>query len=233
MSAAAAVALLSSAVAGCSGAEEQPEAEASSSGSADASSSPSPSESSESSGSSEGSDEQAEETSTEETTAQDEVEPPEEPTGLKNNPKDRAEFTGYIVDSWIYAFISNDPKPLISSSVKGGCDGCGNLRKEMKKRTEEGYFVELVGVGVGKTTEPKKQPPDGKVTITKTSLALPESRILNEDGTLRALSPAHPDTTFTAKVKWLPPKQTKAKGKKNKKTPGELQLVSFGVETKD
>ena len=221
-------ALLASAAVGCSSDDgpQQASAESSPSASTEASASPS-AEPSETPAPSESADaEQA-------GTVQDEVEAPEEPTGLKNNAKSRAEFTRYVVDAWIYAFISNDPKPLVDASVKGGCDGCSNLRKEMRKRSKEGYFIELVGVGVGKTNEPKKQPPDGKVTITKTSLALPESRILNEDGTLRALSPAHPDTTFTAKVKWLPPKQTKAKGKKNKKTPGELRLVSFGVETKD
>ncbi|QWC85379.1 hypothetical protein KLP28_00900 [Nocardioidaceae bacterium] len=167
------------------------------------------------------------------TTAQDEVEPPEEPTGLKNRPKDRAEFSRYVVDTWIYGFVSNDPAPLVDASVQGGCDGCGQFRKELTNRAEEEYFVELLGVGVGRTSEPKKQPPGNRVTITETQLALPESRILATDGTLEGLSPAHPDTTFTAKLKWLPPQQTRAKGKKNKSTPGELRLVSFGVETND
>ncbi len=160
---------------------------------------------------------------------------PEKPEGLKNTKAGRAEFSQYVIDAWVYAFVSNAVKPLTSVSVKGGCGGCGALSKEMDRRAKQGWHVELYGVGVGTVEEPKKQP-EGRTTITETTIAIPESPILNDDGSLRATSPAHPDAQFTSKITYQPPKKkTTGKGKKKKtvKTPGHFQLESFGVATND
>ena len=120
---------------------------------------------------------------------------PEPPPGT-NDRHGRTAFAEYVLEAWIYALNTNDPKPLLSVSGRRPCDGCGTLVAELKKRKEQGWHVALQGVRVASTRISQS----GSTSRALLSVEIPASSSYNDDGTFRAINPAHPGSRFTVEM---------------------------------
>jgi hypothetical protein len=120
---------------------------------------------------------------------------PEPPPGT-NDRQGRTAFAEYVLEAWIYALNTNDPKPLLSVSGHRPCDGCRDLVAELAKRKEHGWHVALQGVRVASTRISQS----GSTSRAVLSVEIPASSSYNEDGTFRAINPAHPESRFTVQM---------------------------------
>lgn len=108
----------------------------------------------------------------------------------------RAAFARYVLEAWIYALNNNDPRPMLEVSGRDGCAGCAQLARELEKRDEQGWYVVLQGVRVSST----KVTGEGPAYRAVMSVDIPESATYHDDGSFRALSPAHPGRTFEVEM---------------------------------
>lgn len=104
----------------------------------------------------------------------------------------RVAFARYVLQGWVYALNTNDPRPLLDVSGDEPCDGCGQLADELAERTEEGWYVALEDVRVSGA---EVSSGDG-VSRVVLSVAIPASDTFHRDGTFRSTNPAHPRSSF-------------------------------------
>ncbi len=139
---------------------------------------------------------------------------PKEPK-FRSGKKGQKAFTRYIVDGWGYSLITNDPSVLIDASGKKACRGCGSLRKELKQREKEGWYVDFPGAKVRKISFSSR----GDVREATAVVDIPGSRSFFEDGTFRNDNEAHRSAKFLIDFE--------AKGKNKKR---HWELVAFSVK---
>lgn len=116
---------------------------------------------------------------------------PRPPRGTDDR-RGREAFARYVLQAWIYALNTNDPKALLDISGKKPCGGCTRLADELERRGEEGWYVELGGVEVSGVEVTAR----GRAARAVMSVSIPESSTYNEDGSFRSGNPAHPRSTF-------------------------------------
>lgn len=150
-----------------------------------------------------------------------EPEPPTLPAVSRPDKAGRAEFTRYVVAAWVYAIRTNDMSALDEVSPPKGCGGCAPLAKELTKREQQGWYVALTGVGVGRPVDrtPRESTRQDPIA-TEVEIAIPESEVLNDDGSLRGISPAHERAIFATTFRFEA---------KTKKRPARFVLLSFGI----
>jgi hypothetical protein len=124
-------------------------------------------------------------------------------------------FVAYIVDGWGYALQTNDPSVLIKASGRKPCRGCDSLRRELRKRAEEGWYVKFPGAKVRKVTFR----PDGPVEVATAVVDVPESQSFFDDGTFRN------DNKARKKVKFLLDIRADGRGKQRRWT-----LLAFSIK---
>ena len=125
--------------------------------------------------------------------------PPRAPGRLKNNERGRAAFARHVLATWSYAIATNDPEPLLRLSPKGSpCVGCAELADELEQRERQKWHVALPEVEAAAVeTAGKKPGPEPVVVLT---IDIPQSDAVNDDGTLRGVSPAHRDASFRVRM---------------------------------
>lgn len=120
------------------------------------------------------------------------------PPRATNNRRGQTAFAKYVLQAWIYALNTNDPRPLQKVSGPKQCGGCGPLATELRKRKKQGWYVDLRDVRVGKAKI--TQSPSGETTLVELSVNIPESDTYFEDGSYRSTNDAHPRGRFTVEM---------------------------------
>jgi hypothetical protein len=132
-------------------------------------------------------------------TSEPEVEAPQPPKA-RRGPAGQEAFARHVMESWVWALRHNDASPLLeaSASSKRPCVGCVPLDKELRKRTKEGWYVDLPGISVQRT----RMQPEGEVVVATSRVDIPASDSYYDDDSYRSTSPAHDDATFTVRMKY-------------------------------
>jgi hypothetical protein len=146
-------------------------------------------------------------------TGQDAQEPPApEVPRPRKGPRGQKAFARYVMAAWSWSLRANDAGPLldVSPSRKQPCRGCRPLEKELAQRAKQGWYVDFPGLAVDRTRLRR----EGADVVATSKVDIPESDSFLEDGSYRSTSPAHPNATFTVRMRL---------------TKGEYQLVSFTV----
>lgn len=127
------------------------------------------------------------------------------PTGadaLADDRSGRAAFAEHVVDTWVYAIATNDPEPLLALSAPGqACGGCRPFARELRQRSEQGWFVALDQVLVTDVAAPRRAAPRSPVQVTVT-LDIPATYALNDDRSYRSANPSHQDASFEVEMAW-------------------------------
>lgn len=124
---------------------------------------------------------------------------PPEPPKAANTTAGKKAFARYVVDTWDYALLTNDPEPLLRLSPgKKPCVGCKQLESELKKRKKQGWYVDFPGAEV-KDVEIDKR---AGLSLAQMSVSIPESDSYNDDGSYRSTSPAHAKGSFEVEMRF-------------------------------
>ena len=131
---------------------------------------------------------------------------------LRKGPRGQKAFARYVMAAWSWSLRTNDAGPLldVSRSRKQPCRGCRPLEKELARRAKQGWYVDFPGLSVERTRLRR----DGADVVATSKVDIPQSDSFLEDGSYRSTSPAHPNATFTVRMRL---------------TKGEYRLVSFTV----
>lgn len=112
-----------------------------------------------------------------------EPEPPKRPE-TKDTQAGRRAFAGFVVDRWGYALRTNDAAALTDLSPGSGlCQGCAELRSELRKRKKQGWYVDFPGARVVKVDVVEGDAPG--VHVGTARINIPASRSYFDDGELR------------------------------------------------
>jgi hypothetical protein len=135
---------------------------------------------------------------------------PESPRAGKGRAGQR-QFAQFVLAAWSWSLRSNDATPLLDASLgTEPCGGCTPLRKELRGRDAEGWYVDFPGLRVDRI----RLRPAGADVVAEARVGVPESDALNDDGSYRSTSPAHEDATFTVRMRLVK---------------GDYLLVSFSL----
>jgi hypothetical protein len=145
---------------------------------------------------------------------QEQPDKPEEPRFRDNRAGKRA-FVSYIIDGWGDALQTNDPSVLLDASGKKPCRGCDTLRKELRERKKEGWYVQFPGADVRNV----KFRRDGDVEVATARVNIPGSQSFFEDGTFRN------DNKARKRVPFLLDIRADGRGKKR-----HWRLLAFSVK---
>lgn len=115
-----------------------------------------------------------------------------EPPAAANDRRGREAFARYVLQAWIYALNTNDPRTLLGISGKKPCAGCTQLADELESRRDQGWYVALDAVEVAGVDVTAR----GRSARAVMSVAIPESSTYHADGSFRSGNPAHPSSTF-------------------------------------
>ena len=139
---------------------------------------------------------------------------PKEPK-FRSGKKGQKAFVAYIVDGWSYALRTNDPSVLLGASGKKPCRGCKPVKKELKQRKKEGWYVDFSGAKIRKISFGSR----GSIREATAVVTIPKSRSFFDDGTFRNDNKAHKKAKFLIDIE--------AKGKPKKR---HWELVAFSVK---
>jgi hypothetical protein len=181
---AATLALLVSGLAGCSGDSETDVAEETTSPSPTASSEPSVS------------------TSPSATPTPPDPKLPREPAA-KDTEAGRQAYAEFVVDRWSYALATNDASAVTDLSPEGAlCQGCPELRAELRTRVKEGWYVDFPGAEVDEKIR-LAPAPEGEpgVTVATATIDIPASTSYFEDGEVRNENKARKGATFEVRMR--------------------------------
>jgi hypothetical protein len=125
--------------------------------------------------------------------------PPRRPQS-KNTPKGRKDFAVFVIERWGYALATNNATAVAALAPKGTtCQGCRQLRAELAKRKERGWFVDFPGADVKRVKVVPGDTPG--VWVATARISVPASRSYFEDGTYRNDNDAHPNVDFTVRMR--------------------------------
>lgn len=126
-------------------------------------------------------------------------EPPKAPKAKASQAGRRA-FAEFVVDRWGYTLRTNDAGALTELSPKSGlCDGCAELKAELRKRKKEGWYVDFPGAKVVKVDVAPGDAPG--VHVAKARINVPASESYFEDGELRNENKARKGATFEVRMR--------------------------------
>lgn len=117
----------------------------------------------------------------------------------RRGPEGQRAFARHVVASWAWSLQANDAAPLLEAgrSKARPCEGCTDLRAELRARDDEGWYVELPPLGVGRT----RLAPDGDAVVATTRVDIPESETYFYDGSFRSTNPAHDEAVFEVRMR--------------------------------
>jgi hypothetical protein len=121
---------------------------------------------------------------------------PREPRFRDNRAGKRA-FVKYIIDGWGYALQTNDPSVLLDASGRKPCRGCVPLRRELRQRAKDEWYVDFPGARLRKVTFRA----DGPVEVATAIAGIPESQSFFEDGTVRNDNKARKRVRFVLDIR--------------------------------
>jgi hypothetical protein len=112
----------------------------------------------------------------------------------------RRQFAEFVITSWSYALRTNDFRSVTGLSPRSGpCGGCQELRTELSKRRDEGWFVDFPGTQV---KEIDVRPAGAPGTfLARAKVDIPASRSFFDDGTFRNDNAAHRGATFEVRMR--------------------------------
>lgn len=127
--------------------------------------------------------------------------PPKAPPA-KDTPAGREAFARFVIDSWVYALSTNDASVLLDLSPKAGpCEGCPDLRDELRKRKKQGWYVDLPGVRVVKLPPPVSLSSEPGVFVATATINVPRSTSYFKDGEVRNVNEAHKGADFEVRMR--------------------------------
>lgn len=128
-----------------------------------------------------------------------EPKPPKRPKA-KDNQAGRRAFAEFVVDRWGYALRTNDAGALTELSPRSGpCQGCAELRSELRKRKKQGWYVDFPGARVVNVDVAAADDP--RVHVAKTKINIPASESYFEDGELRNENKRRKGATFEVRMR--------------------------------
>ena len=121
----------------------------------------------------------------------------------KDNDAGRQAFAELVVERWGYALRTNDATALTELSPQAGlCQGCAELRSELRQRSKQGWYVDFPGAKVVKVdVAPTDDPTDDPGThLARATINVPASESKFEDGAVRNENEARKGATFEVRM---------------------------------
>jgi hypothetical protein len=125
---------------------------------------------------------------------------PEKPRRLRDDQGSRRAFARHVVDSWTYALRTNQAAAVVRLGPKARpCQGCAELRTELRKRDRQGWYVDLPDVRVRSiTVRPGEEP---RTFVARARVDIPESTSYFEDGSFRNDNRARRNADFEVRMR--------------------------------
>ena len=122
----------------------------------------------------------------------------------KDSAAGREAFAEFVVDRWGYALRTNDATALTDLSPGSGlCQGCAELRSELKQRKKQGWYVDFPGAKVVEVdVAPSEETTDDPgIHVARAKINVPASESRFEDGAVRNENKARKGATFEVRMR--------------------------------
>lgn len=112
----------------------------------------------------------------------------------------REAFAEFVIARWGYALQTNDATALTDlSPTSAPCEGCAELRAELRTRKQDGWYVDFPGAKIVELqVEPGELP---GVQVANATINVPASESYFDDGELRNENAAHKGASFEVRMR--------------------------------